>query len=171
MRCCFAVVTSEMLFFPFCISVQECGKQLSDQPGSQCFPLDSHLLCHSCHMSRVCASHNLPPHNTHWTGGIILLDQHNTALKYICIFVTDYLSVLKYLLFSCSFPPPAHKLQIITLKRGGVILLTDFSNLVLHFKCGTRRRCVCVPLVASKFTDRVLLIKLSVQGWITWQPY
>ncbi|CAB1351541.1 unnamed protein product [Coregonus sp. 'balchen'] len=42
------------------LPAEECGKQLSDQQGSQCFPLDSHLLCHSCHMTWVCASEHFP---------------------------------------------------------------------------------------------------------------
>lgn len=106
------VIVSEVVCSILCISVQECGKQLSDKPGSQCFPLDSHLLCHSCHMSRVCASQSLPPHNTHWMGERPAGPTQHCFV--ICMHICDqdyFCHSLKYLLFSHSFPPPAHTLQ------------------------------------------------------------
>lgn len=103
-----------VVFSP-CVCVQECGKQLSDKPGSQCFPLDSHLLCHSCHMSRVCASHSLPSHNTHWMGERPVFRWTN-----LHCFVITYAYLWPKIICHCVFkvfalslfffppPPPAH---------------------------------------------------------------
>lgn len=36
-----------------CCIFQECGMQLTDEPDKRCYPLDSHLLCRSCHISHL----------------------------------------------------------------------------------------------------------------------
>lgn len=33
--------------------VQECKMELNDEEGHRCYPLNGHLLCHSCHLKNI----------------------------------------------------------------------------------------------------------------------
>lgn len=35
------------------LSLQDCGMELNDEDGHRCYPLDEHLLCHSCHLKHI----------------------------------------------------------------------------------------------------------------------
>ncbi|XP_050425577.1 Wilms tumor protein 1-interacting protein isoform X2 [Adelges cooleyi] len=45
------VVSMDKDFHVDCFICEECGMQLTDEPDKRCYPLDSHLLCRSCHIS------------------------------------------------------------------------------------------------------------------------
>jgi hypothetical protein len=40
---------------------QDCGVQLTDEPDKRCYPLEDHLLCHSCHIQRIVEMGCHPP--------------------------------------------------------------------------------------------------------------
>ncbi|KAF0746254.1 Wilms tumor protein 1-interacting protein, partial [Aphis craccivora] len=47
------VVSMDKDFHVDCFICEECGMQLTDEPDKRCYPLDSHLLCRSCHISHL----------------------------------------------------------------------------------------------------------------------